>query len=86
MKVEAIIVYTHRGCLGGDAALQYLERNQIPHRLRDVAADDRALAELRRLGGMGTPLLVIGPHVMHGFDPDELQRLIKLAGRSGERG
>jgi mycoredoxin len=85
MNNSQVIIYTHRGCPGGDAAIQYLNHEHIPFRLRDVAKDAEAQAEFRRLGGIGTPLLVVGDRVMHGFDPAELERLRSVTEWSGGR-
>jgi mycoredoxin len=86
MNHSQVIIYSHRGCPGGDAAIQYLNQERIPFQLRDVVNDAEAQAEFRRLGGIGTPLLVVGDRVMHGFDPAELEKLRSVAEGSGGRG
>lgn len=68
-----IVLYSHRGCPGGEAARHYMEEQGIPHRVRDVLKDLEARAEFQRLGGIGTPLLQVGHRVLHGFDPAEFE-------------
>jgi len=86
MNDSQVIIYTHGGCPGGDAAIQYCNREQIPFRLRDIARDPEAQAEFRRLKGIGTPLLIVGDRVLHGFDSAELDRARSVVERSGDSG
>jgi len=86
MHDAQVIIYTHLGCPGGDSAIRYLDHRQIPFQVRDVAQDASAQSEFRRLGGIGTPILVVGDRVMHGFDPFELERLRAELEGSGARG
>lgn len=79
-----VVLYSHRGCTGGEAAQRYLEARGIPYRLRDVAAGQQAREELRQVGGIGRPLLQVGAQLMHGFDPVELEALLEATeGRQG---
>jgi glutaredoxin len=82
-ETTIVMVYTHKGCPGGDAARQYLDAHRVPYEVRDVINEEAARDEFRRLGGIGTPLLLIGQLVMHGFDPDEFERLATLFGERG---
>lgn len=66
-----VFLYSHRGCPGGEMAQRYMEEQGIPYRMRDVLKDLEARAEFQHLGGIGTPLLRVGNHVLHGFDPEE---------------
>jgi glutaredoxin len=86
MNDSQVIIYTHRGCPGGDVAMQYLNREHIPFRLRDVAKNTEAQMQFRRLGGIGTPLLIVGDQVLHGFDPVELEKARSVVERSGASG
>lgn len=74
-----VILYTHRGCPGGQAARRYLDSSGVPYVLRDVLKDEQARAEFTRLGGIGTPMLRVGSRVMHGWDPQEFEQLITTA-------
>jgi len=81
----AITLFTHTGCPGGKSARQFLLERNLAYQEQDVARDVSAWAEFRGLGGIGTPLLLIGDQVMHGFDPDELQRLLEIEMVKGGR-
>jgi mycoredoxin len=71
-----IVLFTHTGCPGGESARRFLVERNLPYLEQDVAHDTAAQVEFKRLGGIGTPLLQIGTQVMHGFDPEELQRIM----------
>ncbi|HEY3367866.1 MAG TPA: glutaredoxin domain-containing protein [Symbiobacteriaceae bacterium] len=75
-RTESVLLYTHGGCPGGDAARRYFDQVGMPYRVCDVLQDAAAHTEFKRLGGIGTPLLVVGDLVMHGFDPEEFERLM----------
>jgi glutaredoxin len=72
---EPIQLYTHRGCPGGRAAQQYFESHGLAYQTHDILLDEAARARFLKLGGIGTPLIVIGSRLLHGFDPAEFERL-----------
>lgn len=76
-KTEPVVLYTHMGCPGGDAARRHFDEAGIAYLVYDVVTDKGAQAEFRRLGGIGTPLIVAAHGVMHGFDPQEFHRLMQ---------
>ena len=49
-------------------AKEYLSQKQVPFEDRDIMADPSALEDLRKLGYMTTPVLVIDGTVVVGFD------------------
>lgn len=55
-----------------DRARSYLQARQVRFNELDIAADAQAKADFDRLGGAGTPLIVIGDQVIHGFDPSRI--------------
>lgn len=75
------MIYTHQTCPWGRAARAYLDQRGVAYQVRDVERDSAARAEFRQLGGIGTPLLLLGTHVIHGFDPLELEMLLKAEER-----
>lgn len=76
MRARHIVLYSHHGCLGGQAAVSYLARHGLPFTLRDVGADVTARSEWRALGGFPTPVLVVDGRVLVGFDPKELEEAL----------
>lgn len=81
-----VVLYSHMGCPGGEAAQRHMEEQGIPYRMRDVLKDLEARAEFQRLGGIGTPMLQVGSHVLHGFDPDEFEAIRSQAERRPAHG
>ena len=51
-----------------DQAKEYLSQKGLAFRERDTAQDPGALADLKKLGYMTTPVIVIGGAVVVGFD------------------
>ncbi|MFZ5822809.1 MAG: glutaredoxin family protein [Bacillota bacterium] len=74
-----VVLYSHRGCPGGEAAQRHMDEQGIAYQMRDVLKDLEARAEFQRLGGIGTPLLQVGEHLLHGFDPDEFEAILSQA-------
>jgi glutaredoxin len=53
---------------------EYLSQKGIQFRDRDIAQDPGALADLKKLGFMTTPLIVIDGTVIVGFDPEKIDK------------
>jgi glutaredoxin len=48
------------------------KRHDIAFRELDVDHDELAVEAYEKLGGHGVPLTIVGTHVVHGYDPDEI--------------
>ncbi|MGH9711847.1 MAG: glutaredoxin family protein [Candidatus Acidiferrales bacterium] len=57
---------------------EFLSQNKIEFTDRNIAADEAALAELKKTGYMTTPVTVIDGEVVVGFDVSELRTLLQL--------
>ncbi len=57
---------------------EFLSQNNIEFVDRNIAADERALAELERLGYMTSPVTQIDGDVVVGFDVPKLRSLLQL--------
>jgi glutaredoxin len=55
-----------------DQAKEYLSQKGIKFQDRDIAQDPGALADLKKLGFMTTPVIVIGSSVIVGFDAEKI--------------
>jgi len=55
---------------------EFLSRKAIPYLDRDISKDEKALAELSRLGYMTTPVTTIDGDVVVGFDERRLASLL----------
>lgn len=51
-----------------DQAKEYLSQKGITFQERDIAQDPGALADLKKLGYMTTPVIVVDDSVIVGFD------------------
>ena len=59
-------------------AKEFLSRENISYTERNVAEDESALEELKRLGYMTTPVIVIDGTVIVGFNEAELIKQLEL--------
>ena len=60
-----------------DQAKEYLSHKGIQFQEKDIAQDPSALADLKKLGYMTTPVLVIDGSVIVGFDADKIDQALK---------
>jgi glutaredoxin 3 len=60
-----------------DQAKEYLSQKGIKFQERDVAQDPSTLAELKKLGYMTTPVIVIDGSVIVGFDADKIDQALQ---------
>ena len=58
-------------------AKEYLSQKGIEFQERDIAEDLGALADLKKLGYMTTPVIVIDGSVIVGFDADKIDRALQ---------
>ena len=61
-----------------DTTKEFLSRNNITYTERNVADDESALEELKQLGYMTTPVIVIDGTVIVGFNEAELMKTLGL--------
>jgi glutaredoxin 3 len=60
-----------------DQAKEYLSQKRLAFQERDIAQDPGALADLKKLGYMTTPVIVIDGSVIVGFDAEKIDRAFK---------
>lgn len=58
-------------------AKEYLSQKSIAFQERDIAQDPGALAELKKLGYMTTPVIVIDGSVIVGFDAEKIDQALE---------
>ena len=59
---------------------EFLSKHGIQFQDRNIAADPSALAELRKLHIMTTPVTKIGAAVIVGFDEEKLRKELGISG------
>ena len=73
-----VALFSQPFCPGCEAAKQYFRTNDITYVEFDITASDRARDAFMRLGGRGTPFLMIDGKRVHGFSvPIVRQRLLQ---------
>jgi len=60
-----------------DQAKEYLSQKGIKFQERDIAKDPGALADLKKLGYMTTPVIVIDGLVIVGFDEKKIEQALE---------
>ena len=60
-----------------DQEKEYLSQKGIEFQERDIAQDPSALADLKKLGYMTTPMIVIDGSVIVGFDADKIDQVLQ---------
>jgi glutaredoxin len=60
-----------------DQAKEYLSQKGIKFQERDIAQDPSALADLKKLGYMTTPVIVIDGSVIVGFDAGKIDQALQ---------
>jgi glutaredoxin len=59
-----------------EQAKGYLSQKGIKFQDRDIAHDSGALADLKKLGHMTTPVIVIDASVIVGFDAEKIDQAL----------
>ena len=60
-----------------DQAKEYLSQKGIQFQEKNIAQDPSALADLKKLGYMTTPVIVIDGSVIVGFDADKIDQALQ---------
>ena len=58
-------------------AKEYLSQKSIAFQERDIAQDPGALADLKKLGYMTTPVIVIDGSLIVGFDEEKIDQALE---------
>ena len=58
-------------------AKEYLSQKGIQFQEKDIAGDPSALVDLKKLGYMTTPVIVIDGSVIVGFDADKIDQALE---------
>ena len=58
-------------------AKEYLSQKGVTFQEKDIAQDPGALSDLKKLGYMTTPVIVIDGSVIVGFDAEKIDQALK---------
>ena len=76
-----VVMYATQSCGYCAKARSYFDNRGVAFEERDIEKSSSAHAEWKSLGGVGTPLIVIGGERFHGFDPRRLDTALAKHGK-----
>jgi glutaredoxin len=74
---STITVYTQPDCYACALVREWLATRGIAFTERDICADAEAMAEVRAMGALSTPVTVIGETVVIGFNHRKLASVLQ---------
>ncbi len=78
-----VTVYTHDGCLGGQRAIAFFQKqNNVMLSVKDVLSDQNAKEEFTKRQGIATPLIDLDGYVITGFEEETFIMMLTEAGGS----
>jgi glutaredoxin len=75
-QAKQVVVYTTSHCPYCTQAKQFLTEKGVRFREVNIEQSKAGKQEFRRLGGSGTPLIVVGSRRLQGFDAGELEKAL----------
>lgn len=76
MRAMVATIYVQPGCRFCDMAKEFLSSHGIPYVERDISVDESAVHELRRLGTLAVPIILLNGRTIIGFNPEQLSEAI----------
>ncbi|WP_402377955.1 glutaredoxin-like protein NrdH [Isoptericola rhizosphaerae] len=77
--MASVVVFSKPACVQCNATYRALEKKGIDYTVVDLSQDAAALDEVRALGYMQAPVVVVGDSHWSGFRPDKLAALVPPA-------
>jgi glutaredoxin len=77
MTSRDLTVFTMPGCPYCAGVKDYLSQRGLDYVERNITRDETAYADLKALGTMSTPVVVLGDRVVVGFDRRRLDQLLE---------
>jgi glutaredoxin len=78
-----VVIFTTTRCRHCDRAKAFLRSRRVPFRERNLSGSPGAVAEFRRLGARGVPVILVGQRRIDGFEPGLLADALRRAGLTG---
>ncbi|MCD1258975.1 glutaredoxin family protein [Paenibacillus athensensis] len=75
--MKQVTVYISDGCVACEETIAYLQSRGVAPAIRNIAAGSDVWKELLALGGIATPLLVIGGTVLHTLNKRVVDQLLE---------
>ena len=77
---NGVVLLSAEWCGYCDALRQDLNKSGVTYRELDVEDNAEGTAAWEALDGNGVPVTVVGQHVVYGYDPDGIRKLMVDAG------
>jgi glutaredoxin len=77
---KTVLLYSRAGCAYCDKAKQFLQKHDVAFEEIDVTTSERGKEEFRKLGAMGTPIMVVADTKVVGYDEGMLKDVLKSKG------
>ncbi|MED4601511.1 glutaredoxin family protein [Paenibacillus validus] len=71
-----ITIYTSDHCSACRKAIQFFQETGMPYHQLDVGYNKGNFDEMLRLGGIATPLIIVGTQTFHTFDPQKIKEAL----------
>jgi glutaredoxin len=72
-----VVMYSTKWCPYCHRAREYFKRHSIDYVEHDIEASAEKLAEFRKLGGRGVPLILLGDKRLEGFSASSFNELLE---------
>ncbi len=70
-------MYVSKHCLSCNVARQYFVKKGIQYEEVDITNNQIKFEEMLSLGGIATPLIIIGDQIIHSFDSTKLDKALE---------
>jgi glutaredoxin len=80
IRPAKVVIYTTLHCPHCQHTKRWFKKHKIPFLDFNVGKPGKIQKQFFLLGGRSVPLIVIGEHVIQGFDPQRLKQLLSKSG------
>lgn len=77
---KTVLLYSRAGCGYCDKAKLFLQKHNVAFEEIDVNTSERGKEDFKKLGAIGTPILIVADMKVVGFDESELKAALKSKG------
>lgn len=71
-----VTIYTSDHCSACKEAIRFFQAEGIPYHPLDVSHDKQNFAQMLNIGGVATPVIVVGSQIFHSFKPEEIKQAL----------
>jgi glutaredoxin len=77
---KTVLLYSRAGCGYCDKAKRFLQKHEVAFEEIDVTTSERGKEDFRKLGAMGTPIMVVADTKIVGYDEGMLKDVLRSKG------